>query len=641
MQKKISVFNHIAISALISSVLLFGCGQSKESKPIGFKKDSVIINKLKLIDTAQDQEKKRVGAWQLLALHPVEKDSASYYWIMSYIADTYYTEPDSMLYYYKTTLPYFETHPEYEEIVIQTYHYIGYAYLDYSTDIYKANYYVSKTASLFLKAKYRDQMKPVWAQRLMINAARTNKACRMNTKALAYSLIADSMTYKTRDSVPMDHVASLSETATLYAILNKPDSGLLYVQQATDFNKTLKQPFFEAGILEAKASCYAAKKMYDSSLHYYQLASWQHRKEMSTGFDDWTNMVIYFTAIRKQEKAAAYLDSIRMTAGLRDSIQQMTATKAELTYTILYGDRLKADSLFRNYIENINTFYDAERYKVQSAIDAEYDLLEKQKNINKLSHEKGIAAEKLAQRNNLLILVSVIALLTAIIFFLLLRQRRLKARQHALENEHKKTELEQRLLRTQMEPHFIFNTLAVLQGMVRSGDVQKTSKYLNSFGRLLRISLENSRESLVPVHKEIEALEDYIGLQAMRFEDSIEYTISIYNGYENDVALIPPMLLQPFAENAIQHGMRPGPNKLSIKISIERNDNSLLYRIEDNGKGYTGDKNGNGSKRSLSIQITKERLDAISKKTGIVSDLQISNTGNGTLVKMIIPIVSE
>jgi LytS/YehU family sensor histidine kinase len=108
-----------------------------------------------------------------------------------------------------------------------------------------------------------------------------------------------------------------------------------------------------------------------------------------------------------------------------------------------------------------------------------------------------------------------------VVLWLLFRQRKLNSQKQLLEAEKNKIELEQRLLRTQMEPHFIFNTLNTMQSLVRSNENEKAIFYLNKFSRLLRISLENSRENYVLLSEEVEALQHYISLQAIALKISL------------------------------------------------------------------------------------------------------------------------
>jgi LytS/YehU family sensor histidine kinase len=177
-----------------------------------------------------------------------------------------------------------------------------------------------------------------------------------------------------------------------------------------------------------------------------------------------------------------------------------------------------------------------------------------------------------------------------------------------------------------------------MQSMVRNNENEKAIKYLNKFARLLRTSLENSREDYVSVAEEIEALQDYISLQSIRFEGKFNYSLNAYDGYKDDEIKIPPMLLQPFVENAIYHGMKNITYKGVISIDISKTDRNLRCIITDNGSGVAQDKVTNH--KSLAINITRERLDIVSKETGSPALFEVSGRQDGqsgTTVTLVIP----
>ncbi|WP_212004841.1 sensor histidine kinase [Chitinophaga sp. HK235] len=234
-----------------------------------------------------------------------------------------------------------------------------------------------------------------------------------------------------------------------------------------------------------------------------------------------------------------------------------------------------------------------------------------------------------------IILVLIMFLLALGIFttLLLIRQRRLVTAKMSLE-------LEQRLLRSQMEPHFIFNTLSVLQSFIRRDEKDKSVRYLNKFSRMLRLTLENSRHSLVPLHRETEAIENYLSLQVVRFDNVFDYTIQDIPEEDSSDICIPPMLLQPFVENAIQHGMRNIAHHGHISITLELKEDILHCIIEDNGQGLQPVKKK--EKHTLSGTIVRERLKMLSHQTGKTATLTITDKQTegrtGVRVTLMIPV---
>ncbi len=126
--------------------------------------------------------------------------------------------------------------------------------------------------------------------------------------------------------------------------------------------------------------------------------------------------------------------------------------------------------------------------------------------------------------------------------------------------------VEMNALRAQMNPHFIFNCINSIDRYIISNDMRKASEYLNHFGRLIRLILQNSRANYVNLKDEIEALELYIKLEQMRFHHPFCYQIDISSGLNPENYEIPPMLIQPFVENAIWHGLHPKEGKGAVKV---------------------------------------------------------------------------
>ncbi len=211
-----------------------------------------------------------------------------------------------------------------------------------------------------------------------------------------------------------------------------------------------------------------------------------------------------------------------------------------------------------------------------------------------------------------------------------------------IKSAHENVLIEQKLLRSQMTPHFIFNSLSVLQGMILNNEDKKAVKYLSKFSKLLRLILENSREKLVPIAEELAAIQNYVDLHNMRNESSFKYTLTIDEAIKNIELLIPPMLIQPFVENAIEHGFKKDFKNAEISINIEYRDGKLVCVIKDNGIGINASTaNASSNKKSLSTTITSERLKILSKEYKVESDVTIQDRSlfneHGTQITLTLP----
>ncbi|HQS55682.1 MAG: histidine kinase, partial [Bacteroidetes bacterium 24-39-8] len=191
-----------------------------------------------------------------------------------------------------------------------------------------------------------------------------------------------------------------------------------------------------------------------------------------------------------------------------------------------------------------------------------------------------------------------------------------KIKQIETEFEHKIAETEMIALRAQMNPHFIFNCLNSIKLYTLENDSLTASEYLTKFSQLIRLVLENSRSEKVTLQKELETLRLYIELEAMRFKDKVRYHINVVPHIDQQYIEIPPLLLQPYVENAIWHGLMHKPDGGNIIIDISQPSEYLLHiEISDNGIGREMAKLHKSKsatrQKSFGLKMTSERLDAI------------------------------
>lgn len=360
-----------------------------------------------------------------------------------------------------------------------------------------------------------------------------------------------------------------------------------------------------------------------------------HIKERANkvSFREYVNYGQMFMEEKDYPKAIFYINKAVDKARDPENAGDLSSAYSSL-YNIYYasGDYKNA-VIYLDSASNMSlTEMEEQQLKKVMELQAINELKEQQHKTIDISRQYNNQAIILRQQRLILFIFGILLLVGAALTIVLIRQRKLRTLQHS-------TELEQRLLRSQMEPHFIFNTLAVLQSFIRHDEKEKSVKYLNKFARLLRLNLENSRHNLVQLHQEVEALENYLSLQAIRFGNVFDYEIYPIEGCEDMDVFIPPMLMQPFVENAIQHGMRNLPYKGHITVTLLLTNELLHCVIEDNGLGLV--EKHDREKNSLSGIITQERLKILSKQTGKLASIAVTDKkdkgGKGVKVTLIIP----
>ncbi|WP_427873889.1 sensor histidine kinase [Flavobacterium sp. MMS24-S5] len=320
------------------------------------------------------------------------------------------------------------------------------------------------------------------------------------------------------------------------------------------------------------------------------------------------------------------------------------------------------DTLFTKYNQ---LKYNETTQKLLQNADARFESSKKMERIKQLELEN-----ELEQQNKLLGYGIAGVLLLGLVFMFrsyYFRQRYYLKREEILKQEQTNSELklqlmeketienlatrlslERRLLRSQMDPHFIFNALGNIQSMILQKDTIPAVSYLNKFAKLTRQILEQSRKETISLEEEIGTLKNYIELQQLRLNNSFEYAIVCDESVEEDI-LIPPLLIQPFIENAVEHGLKPKPKEekglLQINFSQQTEQKNLICTIKDNGIGLTASRKlkTNENHKSLSTTITDERLAKMQKDhphAGFqVLERNADNGETGCIVIINIPIL--
>jgi sensor histidine kinase YesM len=220
------------------------------------------------------------------------------------------------------------------------------------------------------------------------------------------------------------------------------------------------------------------------------------------------------------------------------------------------------------------------------------------------------------QVKNILI-ASLLLLLIASVFIwrninLRKKNEQLKLLRKQAELQQQAQDLEMKALKAQMNPHFIFNSLSSINWFILKNKTQQASDYLTSFSRLIRMVLNNSEKPLISLDEELKMLRLYLDMEQLRLEHSFDYKIEMMNNIDPAEIYMPPMILQPFCENAIWHGLAHKSEKGMLTVNFELDGNILNCTIADNGVGryLAAQLNNNSShkEKSMGIQITKSRL---------------------------------
>lgn len=388
------------------------------------------------------------------------------------------------------------------------------------------------------------------------------------------------------------------------------------------------------------------EKMYDSSLYYYhkslnysipaKLFSYASNSLGNIG-TIYRDLNDYETAIEHYQKAIDQARQVNDFFDLQWIYMDMSNMYLES------GDTAKAYLAYVRFKEYSDEWLRSEATRDMTDARIRYEAD---------THNKELALLSLRLKNNRILNYGFagLVILGLIIGWLILRAVKLGDKHRMSEMNHKISELTQANLRQQMNPHFIFNTLNSIQYYMYRHDELETNTYLTKFSCLMRKILDNSSKTSIPLRDELEALTLYLDLEKLRFNNKFSYEINVDEDIDPLVYKIPAMLIQPYVENSICHGLMPGENHGLVTIDMKLEEDHISCIIQDNGIGREAAhkirKMKNDSHDSLGTRIVSSRLDLINSLYGTSLHTTFTDLNNdrgeseGTRVEIEIPIMT-
>ncbi|MBK8339243.1 MAG: tetratricopeptide repeat protein [Flavobacteriales bacterium] len=356
--------------------------------------------------------------------------------------------------------------------------------------------------------------------------------------------------------------------------------------------------------------------------------------------NDWENAVAdHKNALRIAQEISNLDVAVGVLDELVEALRKAKRYKEALSYfdTLMIGrDSLEAtQGKAEVVLITAGAEYDKQQLADSLAHANEVAQLEKDRTIQRLRADRN--------RNNALALMGgAILVMGGGTFFFISDRRRRRER-----FEKDAAQLETRALRSQMNPHFIFNALNSINAYVQKNDQDSASSYLTKFARVMRSVLENSRHSEVPLKDDLETLRGYMDLERKRMQEKFDFTITVDDALDPEEVVVPPLVVQPFVENAIWHGIAGKEGKGHISLKVEARGKQLVWIIEDNGVGRNAKKEPAAQppgdtptkKTSLGTAITRSRLDLVQKQHGGTAGFRYVDVPQGTRVEVEMPLM--
>ncbi len=460
-----------------------------------------------------------------------------------------------------------------------------------------------------------------------------DKSLEFNLKKLPVSLAAGDLweAGKTYNSI-----------AQVYNSTGRYDTALIYLRKSLQLNKQMDYPSAIASSYHNIASTLLHLSRIDSAFWYITRAV-----NMATEIKD-QNIVDYYITLAnvlqtKKQYHEALQNTLKAYELARTRRLPLTLSDASLLLSEIYRKINRKDIAYgylKEHMQLRDSITNDEFLKQVTRLEIEYDFDKKQREAEYArTRERIIAENSIRQHKMYLRGLAVLLALGAVITLLYLRHNRLRAL-------YSRIDLEQRLLRAQMNPHFIFNSLCAVQDLILAGKPDKANRFLTKIARLMRNILENSREEFITLEKEIETIRLYLDVQQLRFESGFEYKIDIDETIDPENYSIPPMFTQPCVENSIEHGLLPLRKRGRLNISYSLSNGVMKLEVTDNGVGRKEAEAKSAEtrkKQSISTKLTTERLEHFRKTLKEKSiafeiiDLYEEDRVAGTKVVMMLP----
>ena len=422
-------------------------------------------------------------------------------------------------------------------------------------------------------------------------------------KAQKYLLQAYEIQKKTNDS---DIARTTLYLANIYLENNQALTAKKYFDESFSVFQKNPELIGLGEFYKSVSRYYHVQKEFDKEKEYLQKAETEFKK--NGNLRGLAEVYLYFANLYFSENnlnlSENYANqSLEISQKLDLPETEMNSEKVLSEIFSKKGDQLNAIIHLRNYDIGKEKFQKIENIKERTKAEMEF------------ADEREILRQKEIERRNTLLIGFGIFLLIAGLFGFIIYNKNAQERKTLLLQK-QLAEYEHKALHLQMNPHFLFNCLAAISSFIIQNGKEEAVKYLSKFSKLMRLTLEFSEESLIPIDKEILSLQNYLELEQLRFNRKFDFEIIKDSEIEDDTA-IPSLLLQPYVENAIIHGVAPKNGNGMIKVVFSQKNETLICEIEDNGIGIETSrklkKDSVKGHKSMAMEISRKRLETMEK----------------------------
>ena len=496
----------------------------------------------------------------------------------------------------------------------------------------------SITKSLEVRRKLKDSVGIARCYRQIAQCM-----CDKGDNKLAISYFEKAILMQEKLSNKRDLAASYVNMSVIYIDEKKYSEALKFLNKSLLLYEANKLKTSLVAVYLNLGYCYHCINNYDSTVYYYNKAI-----IASEIVNDKRNEIIalnnigeFYLETNNLILAEKYLKKCQLVATEYNDYITLIDVYSNLSKLyVKYGDYKNALYCKDKFFNISDSLSNIDRIKAIEEISVKFQTKEIETQNKNLQNEISLQKIK-AEKKNYLIYGSILLLILFLVIFLLyVRQNKFKTQKESLD-------IEQKLLQIQMNPHFIFNSLQAIQSFILTNKPEQSSSYLTSFSRLMRLILENSKQEFITLDKEITTLTYYLELQKLRFKNVFDFKIEVNESIDKEFLLVPPMILQPFIENAIEHGFKNIDYKGVLQFIISTDSDNLILQVIDNGLGIekSAKDKTNKNHHSYALEIISKRIELLNLKLKNKVKLSIedlSKTNNsiqGTKITLKIPYI--
>ncbi|MCC6289659.1 MAG: tetratricopeptide repeat protein [Chitinophagaceae bacterium] len=429
----------------------------------------------------------------------------------------------------------------------------------------------------------------------------------------------------------------------VYAELQQPDSALILYDYAINTSRKINNPLFLSNFLSTAGVVLNRKNLLDSAE--------KSLKESIVIADSVNNPLVKAISLNNLALTCNLQKKPRQALPLAKQgmqiLEQLNATQWKViglqTLSDIYyssGNYKDAMDNFQKSIAMKDSIINSSKNVQMGVMEATYEY-EKNKAITEAAYETQLSEQKF--KRNVYLGIAGLLIAGGMLFFWVYKRRRdatVKQKEAELKAEISATEM--KALRAQMNPHFIFNSLNSIGDYISRNNIKLADEYLTKFAKLMRLILENSEHKAVPLIDDLKALQLYMELEAIRMNNKFSFEIKVDTAIESENTLVPPLILQPFVENSIWHGIAKKEGTGKIIVAVRKTGDMIVCTVEDDGIGRTAITNeipvNKPVKKSLGMKITEERIDMLNKIKNTSASVKVHDLTQGTRVEIQLPL---